>query len=90
MESFDEISINEAIRLYYEKHHALRQGDMNALIKLRNQHPQLFDKNKDAEIRDIIDYAKQFQSTPRYKELSRLDIKNKLTLIKNEYPHEDK
>jgi predicted HTH transcriptional regulator len=37
------------------------------LLELKNKSPEIFDKKKDAEIRDMIEYAKEFQSSDRYK-----------------------
>ena len=81
MKSLDEMPVNDAIALYYEKHHAMRMGDMTKLLELKNKCPEIFDKKKDAEIRDMIDYAKAFQSSDRYKELHRLELKKKLSVI---------
>jgi hypothetical protein len=84
MESLDEMPVNDAITLYYEKHHAIRQGDMIKLLELKNKCPDLFDKEKDEQIRDMIEYAKEFQASDRYKELRRLDLKDKLSIISND------
>lgn len=84
MKPLDEMPVNDAIALYYEKHHALRQGDMSKLIDLKNKYPEIFDKEKDAEIRDMIDYAKEFQTSNRYKELCRIEMKEKLYVISND------
>lgn len=83
MKSLDEMPVNDAIALYYEKHHALRHGDMARLLELKNKCPEIFDKEKDAEIRDMIMYAKMFQASDRYKELRRLDLKEQLSIIIN-------
>lgn len=83
MKSLDEMPVNDAIALYYEKHHAMRVGDMTKLLELKNKCPEIFDKKKDAEIRDMIEYAKEFQSSDRYKELRRLELKEKLSVISN-------
>jgi len=50
MKTLDEIPVNEAIKLYYEKHHALSMGDMSKLIELKNTCPDLFDKEKEKQI----------------------------------------
>jgi hypothetical protein len=81
MKSLDEMPVNDAITLYYEKHHALRMGDLTKLLEIKNKWPEIFDEKKDAEIRDMIDYAKEFQSSDRYKELHRLEMKKKLSVI---------
>lgn len=86
MKSLDTMPINDVIVLYYEKHNALRQGDMKKLIELKNEYPELFNKEKDDEILKIIEYAKKFKKTERYKKLHQLMIKKKLVLINNESP----
>lgn len=83
MKPLDEMTVNDAIAMYYEKHHAIRQGDMIKLIELKNICPDIFDKEKDAQLREMIDYAKEFQASDRYKELRRLEIKEKLRVIIN-------
>jgi hypothetical protein len=84
MKSLDEMPVNDAITLYYEKHHALRVGDMTKLLELKNKCPEIFDKKKDAEIRDMIEYAKEFQKTERYKELSGQIVKKELSILNPE------
>lgn len=83
METIDDMPIDEAITLYYEKHHAIKQGDMMKLLELKSKCPAIFIEENDVKIRDIIDYAKAFQASDRYKELCRLELKEKLTVIKN-------
>lgn len=85
MSILDEMSVNDAITLYYEKHNAIRHSDMAKLRELKNQYPQLFDEQKDAEIRGLIQYAKSFQTSDRYKELRKLDVKSKLKIVTNEF-----
>ena len=84
MKSLDDMPINDAITFYYEKHHALREGNFTKLLELKNQCPEIFDKEKDKQIKDIIDYAKAFQASDRYKELQKLQLKEQLSVIKNE------
>ncbi|HZW61127.1 MAG TPA: hypothetical protein VFF04_02790 [Candidatus Babeliales bacterium] len=84
MKVLDDMPVNDAIALYYEKHHAMRQDEMKKLLELRNKCPEIFDKEKDAQICDIIDYCKAFQETDRYKELRRMELKEKLSVIPNE------
>lgn len=84
MQSWDDISVNEAIELYYEKHHALREGDLLKLRELKNKCPDIFDKVKDAQISKMIEYAKQFAKTERYQELRRMKVKEKLSIIESE------
>jgi hypothetical protein len=53
-------------------------------MELQNKCPEIFDKKKDAEIRDMIDYANEFQKTDRYKELSRQIVREKLSVINDD------
>lgn len=84
MQTLDEMSVNDAITWYYEKHHAMREGDITKLLELKNKCPEIFDKKKDAVIRDMIEYVKEFQKTDRYKELSRQIVREKLSVINND------
>jgi hypothetical protein len=81
MKPLSEIPIQDAIMFYFEKHHALRHGDMEKLRELKNKCPEIFDETNDAEIRSLIAYAKSFQASDRYKQLCRLELKNKLQVI---------
>jgi|GEM_PF-3360340 hypothetical protein len=83
MRSLNEMSVHDVIMFYYEKHHALRHGDMEKLRELKNRCPEIFDKANEAQIESMIAYAKAFQATDRYKELCRLELKSKLLLIRN-------
>jgi hypothetical protein len=56
---------------------------MSKLIGLKNKCPEIFNKEQDAQIRDMIDYAKEFQTSDRYKELRRLELKEKLSVVTN-------
>ncbi len=44
MQSVDEMPVNQAIELYYEKHHALRHGNIIKLIEMKKQYPEIFDQ----------------------------------------------
>lgn len=81
MQSIGDMPINQAIELYFEKHHALREGDMMRLIDLKKQCPALFIKENDEEIRDLIMYAKEFELSPRYQKLRRLLLKEQLKIV---------
>lgn len=81
MQSLDEMSANDAIELYYEKHNAIKQGDMMKLLGLKNKYPELFDRQKDAEIRDMIEHIQIFQGSERYKELRKIEMKKTLSVI---------
>lgn len=83
MTSLDDMQLDEAIKLYYEKHHALREGDMQKLLALKKICPDLFLKKYDDQIRGVIEYAKKFQDSPQYKALQRLEVKKTLSIIKN-------
>ncbi|MHB1221119.1 MAG: hypothetical protein ACYC0J_03915 [Gammaproteobacteria bacterium] len=84
MNLLDKMSLNDAITLYYEKLNALKKGDIQHLILLRRKYPDLFNKEKEAQILDVIQYAKDFQTTQRYKELKRQDIRKRLSIIKDD------
>ena len=84
MQSLDEMPANDAIALYYEKHSAISQGDMMKLLELKDKCPELFDKQKDAEIRDMIEHMQIFQASKRYKELRQLEVRKTLFVINND------
>jgi hypothetical protein len=84
MKSLDDLPLNEAIEMYYEKHHAVKIGDLDKLRELKGKCPDLFDAKKENSLRELIEYAKKFANTSRYKELRRQDVKNKLSIIRNE------
>ncbi len=84
MKSLDELPLDDAIMMYYEKHHAIRNGDMEKLRELKGKCPDLFDKAKDDQLRGLIEYAKKFADTAYYKEKKRLDVKRKLSIISDD------
>ena len=84
MKPLDELPANDVIEMYLQKHEALREANMEKLLALKKKCPELFEKEKDEQIRDMIEYIKEFQESDRYKELKRLDLKEKLTIIKND------
>ena len=84
MSLLDIMPINEAIELYYVKHHALRNANLEKLIQIKKECPEIFDIETDAEIRHIIAYAKEFEKTERYKELQKLSLEEQSSLIKSE------
>jgi hypothetical protein len=88
MKSLDEMAANDAIALYYEKHSAIKQGDMMKMLELKNKCPELFDKKKDAEIRDMIEHMQIFQASKRYKELRQLEVRKTLSVINNDLMNE--
>lgn len=87
MSLLDEMSLNDAITLYYEKLNAVKNGDIQHLIILKRKYPDLFEKENEAQILDVIQYAKEFQATRRYKELQREEIRKKLSIIKDNTPN---
>jgi phage anti-repressor protein len=84
MQSLDEMSANDAIALYYEKHSAISKGDMMKLLELKNKYSELFDKQKDVEMRDMIEHIQIFQDSERYKDLRKIEIKKTLSVIYND------
>lgn len=81
MNTINEMPIDQAIELYYIKHDAMRKGDITSLINLKKQHPDIFSKEMDKQIRDIITYAKEFEASPRYQELRKMMLQDQLTII---------
>tara|TARA_R110000868_G_scaffold167210_1_gene401492 strand:+ start:134 stop:400 length:267 start_codon:yes stop_codon:yes gene_type:complete len=81
MQTTDSLTTYRAIEIYYEKHHALRHGDLVTLISLKKQYPSMFEKEKDAQIRDIILQAKAFEKTEDYQTLKRTALKDELTTV---------
>lgn len=81
MQIVDGMSINEAIERYYEKHHALREGNLEKLRKLKARCPKIFDPAVDQKVGEIIEYVKLFQQTNRYRKLSREVMLEKLFVI---------
>ena len=84
MQSLDEMLVNDAIALYYEKRNALRQGDMVKLVELKKQCPELFDKEKYDQIGEMIMYAHEFQKSDRYRELNQIVMRERLSVINND------
>lgn len=84
MKTINQMPFNEVIQLYYEKHFAMREGDMAALLEIKKKCPELFDKEQDTMIRDMIIYAKEFQASDHYKNLKRKELKKSLSIIKND------
>lgn len=84
MTLLDEISLNDAIALYYEKLSATKNGDILKLIALKKKYPDIFDKENEAQILDVIQYAKSFQTSDRYKELKRETIRKQLSIVRDE------
>lgn len=72
MANYDDLPVNQAIELYYEKHYALRTGNLTRLIEMKNEHPEIFNKEKDRQIRELILYAKAFEKSERYQQLRKL------------------
>lgn len=70
------------IELYYEKNHALREGNINKLIELKSRCPAIFDAVKEREIKQVIAYAKAFGKTAQYRALRRLKVRKSLSVIK--------
>lgn len=84
MKSLDDMPVNEAIALFYEKQQAMKEGNMIKLLAIKNECPEMFNKEKEAQLRDMIEYAKAFQASDRYKELRRMEVREKLSVITNE------
>lgn len=81
MKPQNDMPMELAIEMYFEKHHALRMGNLTRLIALKQQHPQIFDIAKDKEIRDIIIHAKAFEKSEHYLALRQLELKASLSVM---------
>lgn len=84
MQTINNMPLDQAIELYYLKHDALRKGNLEVLIQLKKEHPELFSKDMDKQIRDIIAYAKEFAASPRYKELQKMLLEDQLNVIETD------
>jgi hypothetical protein len=83
MISLDDMPVNDAIKLYYEKYNAIRQGDMNQLLVLKKKCPELFIKEKDEEIRVMLFCIQIIKDSPHYKELGRREAKAKFSVVES-------
>lgn len=81
--TLDEMPISQAVKLYYEKHKALKEGDMIKLLEIKKSCPELFEDTKEAELCDTIFAVEVFRASPRYKELRKQDLKEQLSVISN-------
>ena len=79
---------DEAIKLYYEKHYALREGDLKKLLQLKNNFPEIFEKENDEKICRMIEHIKIFSESDRYKKLRRKKLIETLTLVTNNTKNE--
>lgn len=84
MKSLDAMPASEVVELYYSKHQAIRDGDMLKLLAMKKQYPDLFDAIVDKQISEMIEYAKAFQSSDRYKELHRQSVRDKLSIVETD------
>ena len=81
MDNFDDLPITTQIELYYEKHHAIRYGDMMTLVRMKKNYPKLFEKKNDNQIRKWIEYFKKLGQSEYYKDWLREKMKNNLFII---------
>lgn len=65
---FGGLSLEEAIRLYFEKRDALHRGDITKLNELRKAHPSLFVAKTTADIEIVLDYISSIQRLPDFKQ----------------------
>lgn len=85
MDIFRDLPLSELTALYNQKNKATKMGDLNKLIQMKTQYPELFNTEKEKEKEYIIlmltlDYL---QSTDWYKDAVKKELRSKLTLIKN-------
>ena len=80
-----DLSVADAIRLYFEKYDAIKRGDFALLAQLKNDHPVLFQEKALQEIQSIISYVVSLQKNrdfqKRYEMFCREKAKEKFTLI---------
>jgi hypothetical protein len=62
--TFFDLPINDAIALYRKKHDAAKQGNLEELRKLRNDHPELFMNETEQEMRSMLDYISELRRDP--------------------------
>lgn len=84
MTALDDMPFDTVIDLFNQKHDAIKKGNLNYLIKLKQSYPELFIKEKDDQIRSMVQYMKEFQASARYKELEREELKSRLSIIKGQ------
>lgn len=60
------LTLEQAIKLYYQKHYLLQQNNLVPLIALKRQYPDIFTTDFDASISHLINYIKQhYSETPK-------------------------
>lgn len=65
---FGGLSLEDAIRLYFEKRAALLRGDLTKLNELRKAHPTLFLAKTTEDIETVLDYVSSIQRHPDFKQ----------------------
>lgn len=81
MSLLDIMPIDQAIEFYYKKHHAIREGNLEKLINIKKECPEIFDKKTDEALRTIIEYAKEFEQSMHYKSLQKAALKEQLSVL---------
>jgi hypothetical protein len=80
MES-NKLDINTLIALYKKKHDMLAEGDLSALIALKKSLPELFVKENEDQLNDLVSTVNFLMETPHFQEMIKQDKKNKLVTL---------
>lgn len=84
--NFDDLPVDDAIKLFFEKNDAIKRGDFMLLQRLKTSHPQLFEQKTIAGIKSLLNYFEQLRANPdfqrRYDAFCKEKLKNSLIIIK--------
>lgn len=83
MKILSDMPISQALALYYDKHQALKEGNLLRLLGIKKICPDLFDASVDAEMRDMIAAIEIFRASGRYKDLCKQHLKERLSVVSN-------
>lgn len=81
MKTIDTLSVNEAFRLYVEKHKTMRERNHQRLLEIRLECPDLFDPEKDRMVGELMVITKLLQESDWYKDRCREDRLKKFSII---------
>ncbi|MHB1948724.1 MAG: hypothetical protein ACYCQI_11505 [Gammaproteobacteria bacterium] len=77
----DEIGINDLLNFYKKKNLLIQEGNLLELIELKKLCPDLFIKEKEIEIDQLIDTTKYLIEMPHFKDLLREEKKRRLISV---------
>lgn len=63
---FGGLSVDDAIRLYFQKRDAIKRGDLATLREIKNNYPQLFNGPAEQEIIILLDYVTKLRQNPDF------------------------